>query len=314
MPSTTFAAPYDRTTKILSAVVCVALVAAAVVIQNVIAAAISVLVIVLAYAYSPRGYAVVDRSVVVKRLVGNVRVPLEDVREARPASKDDFIGCIRLWGSGGLFGYYGLFRTNKLGRSTWYATDRSRAVVVITGSKTILFSPDNVDAFLAAIGEQAPAAGTPVRTKTTGWLIPVIVGVAVVVPLVLTGRMLATGLLGYHAGPPTYTLTSDALAIHDHFYPVTIGAASTDVIGIRVVDLDQEAGWRPTLRVGGFASAQYQSGWFRAANGTRMRLYRERSTQRLILLPPKGGDAPVLLQVADPDQFIEQIRRDWAGR
>jgi hypothetical protein len=314
MPSTTFAAPYDRTTKILTAVISVALLAAVVAIQNVIVAAISALVIVLAYAYSPRGYTVVDRSVVVQRLVGNARVPLEDVREARPASKDDFIGCIRLWGSGGLFGYYGVFRTNKLGRSTWYATDRSRAVVVITGSKTVLFSPDEVDGFLSAIRGEAPvleAVGIPVRTKTTGWLIPVIVGIAVVVPLVLTGRVLAPGRLGYNPGPPTYLLTGGSLAIRDRFFPVTIGAASTDAAGIRVVDLDQETGWRPEMRVGGFANAQYQSGWYRAANGTRMRLYRERNAQRLILLPPKGGDAPVLLQVAAPDQFADELRKEW---
>ena len=47
----------------------------------------------------------------------NAIVPLLDIREVRPATKDDFGGCIRLFGNGGLFGYYGLFRTSKLGPS-----------------------------------------------------------------------------------------------------------------------------------------------------------------------------------------------------
>ena len=65
-------------------------------------------------------------------------------------------GCIRLWGSGGLFGYYGLFSTAKLGKSTWYVTNRSNAVVLITAAKTILFSPDDPKEFLAAIRSATP--------------------------------------------------------------------------------------------------------------------------------------------------------------
>jgi hypothetical protein len=304
-----FTAPYDRTTKILSAVVCAALLAAAFALQNAIVASVSLLVILLAFVYSPRGYVVADRGVVIQRWIGDVRVSLDDVREARPAESDDFLGCIRLWGSGGLFGYYGLFRTSKLGRSTWYVTDRSLAVVLIGASKTVLFSPDDVQGFLAAIREQAPVPSRVERPATvsgTPWLIPLIVGIVVFLPL--------AGLLGYDPGPPAYTLNGNSLAIRDRFYPVTIGAASTDAAGVRVVDLDRETGWRPVARVGGFANANYQSGWYRAANGTRMRLYRARGAQRLVLIPPGAGDATVLLQVAGPEQFAEQLRLQWGGR
>ncbi len=67
--------------------------------------------VVLSYAYSPRGYTLAERSIVVKRLIGGARIPLERVREARRTTSADLRGCIRLWGSGGMFGYYGLFRT-----------------------------------------------------------------------------------------------------------------------------------------------------------------------------------------------------------
>jgi Bacterial PH domain len=86
-----------------------------------------------------------------ERLIGNVSIPLDGIRAIRKTTADDLRGCIRLWGSGGLFGYYGLFRTSALGKSTWYVTNRRNIVVVITASKTALFSPDDVDAFLAAI-------------------------------------------------------------------------------------------------------------------------------------------------------------------
>jgi hypothetical protein len=66
-----------------------------------------------------------------------------------------------LGGSGGLFGYYGLFSTSKLGRSTWYVTNKSNSVVVITAAKTVLLSPDDPDAFLATLATYAPISHSP---------------------------------------------------------------------------------------------------------------------------------------------------------
>ncbi len=74
----------------------------------------------------------------------------------RRVAPDDLRGCIRLWGSGGLFGYYGLFRTSTLGKCTWYATDRKKLVVLIAERKTTIYSPDDIEGFLSAVGEQVP--------------------------------------------------------------------------------------------------------------------------------------------------------------
>ena len=112
------------------------------------------------YAYSPRGYSLDGRSILVERLAGPVRIALDDVREVRRATPDDFRGCIRLGGSGGLFGYYGLFSTAKLGKSTWYVTNRSNSVVVITAAKTVLFSPDDPEAFSTTIRAYAPVSAS----------------------------------------------------------------------------------------------------------------------------------------------------------
>jgi hypothetical protein len=48
-----------------------------------VAAGLSVVLIVLSYAYSPRGYAIQEGSIVVKRLIGNAGISLDDVRELR---------------------------------------------------------------------------------------------------------------------------------------------------------------------------------------------------------------------------------------
>jgi hypothetical protein len=151
-------APYDRLAKAVTLLVCVLFLAMGF-IPHVPAFVwgIDILIVLGCYAYSVKGYEVAGRSIVVKRLIGDVQFSLDGLREARPAGADDFRGCIRLWGNGGMFGYYGLFRTSKLGKCTWYVTDKSKAVVVITDAKTALFSPADVGGFLAAIGAPASA-------------------------------------------------------------------------------------------------------------------------------------------------------------
>jgi len=307
--SQSFSAPYDTTTKIITAVVCVILVVVPLSTKIFALAALGWVLIAVCYAYSPLGYAISDRSIVVRRLIGRVRIPLDGVREIRAATPDDFRGCLRLWGNGDLFGYYGLFRTSKLGKSTWYVTNRSKAVVLITETKTTLFSPDDVDGFLAAVRAEVPVAGASsvgtIEPQGGGlaWL-GAAVGVAVIAFIVFA--------FSYAPGPPGLTLTADSLAIHDRFYPVTLQATGVDVAHIRVVDLAVDKQWRPTKKTKGFANSHYRSGWFQVANGQPVHLY-EAGGKRLVLLPPKSDGAAVLVEVREPDRFVEEVQRTWAG-
>ncbi|MGA3028412.1 MAG: PH domain-containing protein [Bryobacteraceae bacterium] len=313
--SQSFSASFDSTTKIVSVVVFVVLLLAAAVTRSAIVAGLGAAVILLSFAYSPRGYAILERSIVVNRLIGNVRIALDGIREIRAATTDDFRGCLRLWGSGGLFGYYGIFQTSRLGRGTWYVTNRSNAVVVITDAKTVLFSPDNVDGFITAIRVAAPlpqfaVAGPSLRSRQfsgSGSSILKLVGLAVGIGVVA----FVTFALLYSPGPPSYTLTPEALTIHDRFYPVTAKAAAVALEHIRIVDLGTDTDWRPVARTNGFANAHYQSGWFRVANGQKVRMYRAGSS-RLVLLPPRGDGAAVLLETGEPEKFVAELRREWS--
>lgn len=310
-----FPASYDSTTKIISAAVIVVLVAAIAATKIPIVAGITAGVIILSYAYSPRGYAVVGRSIAVRRLIGKVRIPLDGIRELRTGSADDFRGCLRLWGSGGVFGYYGLFRTSRLGKCTWYVTNRRNTVVLITEAQTAVFSPDDVDNFIAAIRASVPVPQTmpgdllldSMRAygsgRSTGKLIGTAIGAASI-------GLVAFAML-YAPGPPSYTLTPEALTIHDRFYPVTVKAAAVDVERIRIVDLGVDSDWRPTARTNGFANFHYRSGWFRVANGQKVRMYRADS-RRVVMLPPKGDGTPVLMEVSQPENFVQQLRQEWS--
>lgn len=309
MPGSCFPASYDRTTKIISTAICVLVLGIALAIQNVLVVCLFFVAMMLAYGYSPRGYTVAGKSITVKRLLRTIHVSLEDAREARMATADDVRGCFRLWGSGGVFGYYGLFWTSRLGKCTWYVTARERPVVVVTASKTTLFSPDDADGFLAAIRAEVrlpeqTTGGAPVEAASRAGMW-VVIGVGAVVLAIVAAAFL------YSPGPPKYTLGPDSLGIHDRFYAVTLRASEVDVDRIRVVDVRHDPEWRTTARTNGFANAHYKSGWFRVASGAKVRMYRADST-RLVLIPPKGDGAAVLLEAAYPDQFAAQLRREWS--
>lgn len=311
--SVEFSASYDRTAKIVSAAVSGVLLAVSLLAPHVLFAAVSILIVALAYAFSPRGYVVSPATILVRRLIGSARFPLTGIADARRAGSSDLSGAIRLWGSGGMFGYYGLFQTSRLGRCRWYVTDRRNAVIVTSSAGTVVFSPDDVDGFLAAL---PPVSGAPVsavelaqtvrarRSRRTAALwIGLAVGIAAIALVALA--------IAYSPGPPKLTLTPQGLTIHDRFYPVTIDAADVDAARIRIVDLAVDPDWRPTMRTNGFANFHYRSGWFRTANGRKVRLYQAGGT-RLVLLPPKGNGAPVLLEVAAPEDFVGQVRGEWS--
>ncbi len=137
----TFSASYDRVTKTISALVCLFLLAVIAATHSLIFCVLAVVLILVSYAYSPRGYVIGDRSILVQRLAGRPRIALDDVREVRRAAPDDSSGAIRLFGSGGLFGYYGLFSSAKLGKFTAYVTNRNNKVLIVSGIKNSALQP-----------------------------------------------------------------------------------------------------------------------------------------------------------------------------
>jgi len=81
---------------------------------------------------------------------------------------------------------------------------------------------------------------------------------------------------------------------------------------IRIVDISQDPDWRPTIRTNGFSNPHYHAGWFRAANGQRVRMYWA-DGKRLVLFPPRDDGVAVLIEVNEPEQFVTMLRQEWAG-
>jgi hypothetical protein len=101
--------------------------------------------IVGTYLYSPKGYAVRNGSIIIKRPIGEVTLNMSDIAEVRKIENGEMNGTIRTFGVGGLFGYYGKFRNSTFGNMTYYVSQRKNMILLKTvAGKKIILSPDNI--------------------------------------------------------------------------------------------------------------------------------------------------------------------------
>lgn len=79
------------------------------------------------------------------RPAGAKRIKLADIREIRVVSDPEMAGAIRIFGVGGLFGYYGRYYVPQLGSMIFYATRRDNQVYIQTKQgKKIVLTPQNI--------------------------------------------------------------------------------------------------------------------------------------------------------------------------
>lgn len=153
------AAPLDRFTRLvtfatvgfLALAVGVVAATATAPLQALAAVGFGVTVLVLSFGYAPAGYAAEPGRVLVhRRLFGERTFSLGGAVGRVPWRIG--LGSVRLFGSGGLWGWYGLFWRRGVGSYHAYVTDRSRLVACETGDgRAVLVSPADPDGFVRAL-------------------------------------------------------------------------------------------------------------------------------------------------------------------
>ena len=82
----------------------------------------------------------------------SIDIPYQQIDKTYAISRDDISGSIRTHASGGLFGYSGNFKNEKLGHYSMYATDLSQLFLIRTKEgKYYIFSSSERDKIMAAI-------------------------------------------------------------------------------------------------------------------------------------------------------------------
>ncbi len=113
--------------------------------------AILLVVYFACWIYSPKSYAVSADAITIKRPIGNIVIPKQHIKSVEVPEKG-MPFAVRTFGVGGLFGYFGTFYNFDSGNMNWYITNRNNTVLITTSSgKKIVVSPDEKDAFVAAL-------------------------------------------------------------------------------------------------------------------------------------------------------------------
>lgn len=167
-------APYDRLTKAVTILVIVlisvlfACISYLIMIEeNAIGIMVSSLLAVLyfliifvPYLFSPRGFALTTKGVLIRRLFKSILIPYNEVADVKRITWSSVLNGVRLWGSGGLYGFVGLFRISSLGKVWMYVTDRSKMLLIESkrGVK-YLISPSDPSTFIERMRILAPNIG-----------------------------------------------------------------------------------------------------------------------------------------------------------
>ncbi|HEU5291974.1 MAG TPA: PH domain-containing protein [Cyclobacteriaceae bacterium] len=97
------------------------------------------------YLYRPLKYVLESGKLIVKRPFKDKTIDLSDIRDAYVITKDSMGWVVKTFGNGGLFGFYGEFRSSRYGHMTWYATRKSNYVMLETTEGRIVLTPDNLE-------------------------------------------------------------------------------------------------------------------------------------------------------------------------
>ena len=102
----------------------------------------------LAYLWKPLQIELNNEFLIVKRKIGDKKFPINTIQAAAAINKKELGFGIRLMGSGGFFGYYGLFKYKNIGTVNLYCTKREDMVLITLTKGKILLSPDKHLEFL----------------------------------------------------------------------------------------------------------------------------------------------------------------------
>lgn len=96
--------------------------------------------------FVPRGYSITGQDILIKRLLSNIIIDGAEIQAVEAVEKPD-IG-LRVWGSGGFFGYLGIFRLGN-GYASLYCTRLKNILLIKTRKRNYLISPDDPREFLS---------------------------------------------------------------------------------------------------------------------------------------------------------------------
>ncbi len=114
----------------------------------------------LPYLFHPVKYVLTEDELIIKRVIKPYVIKIREIKQIRPVSKDELRGTLRVFGSGGVFGYFGKFRNKNFGTMIFFTTRTDNRVYILTADgKNIIVSPDNVEEFVETVNKRIEKIG-----------------------------------------------------------------------------------------------------------------------------------------------------------
>ncbi len=112
-------------------------------------------ILVCSILFMVTGYAVEGNMLHVERLLWSTSISLEGLNKAW---QDPTIckGSIRIFGNGGLYSFTGIYHNKALGRFRLFATDLSKATVLVLPQRTIVVTPIAPQIFIDYLHHRFP--------------------------------------------------------------------------------------------------------------------------------------------------------------
>ena len=102
------------------------------------------------FSFRPINYKLTNDELIIHRPLSNIKINRNKIKSVEQLDKAKLAWAWRIFGVGGLFGYWGKFTNTKMGSMTWYSTRQNKAVLIKTiYDKNIIITPDEPEKFVA---------------------------------------------------------------------------------------------------------------------------------------------------------------------
>lgn len=98
------------------------------------------------YLWHVKHYVLDTDRLIIKRPISDKVILFSEIAQVFLPDQKEFIRTIRIFGVGGIFGFYGKFYNTHFGSMTWYVTqNKNRILIELKTGKKIVISPNDVE-------------------------------------------------------------------------------------------------------------------------------------------------------------------------
>ncbi|GHT40940.1 hypothetical protein FACS189437_07220 [Bacteroidia bacterium] len=92
-----------------------------------------------------------EKFVCINQVKGNISISTDDICEVRRYTNIDSKNTLKVFASGGVFGYIGQYENPQIGTFQMYATDTKNRILIRTKDKIYVVSCNNSDIFISQV-------------------------------------------------------------------------------------------------------------------------------------------------------------------